>query len=112
MLARRWEGFTLGGEERAEIGRGDELQTERGESGLEKPAFQRVDLPAGRNNNERRAFALPSLVGSLLEPALNGTLPRRVRRSGEEQRVRALRLKFQFQLHPLILAEWDGQPLS
>jgi len=105
MLTRGRQSIGPGGEKPTKIGRRNEFQTERGESGFEESTLERLDLTAGWNNDDGRAFGLPGLCASLLEPALNRALPRRFWRRGEEQRMGTTRLKFQFQLHSLILAE-------
>ncbi len=112
VLARGWQGFAPFGEERAKIRRRDELQAEGGASGFEKPAFQRLNLTASGNDDERRAFALPSLCGGLLEPALHlhPATPLRTRRRGAAHARAAVEV-------PVPVARVDssrtrGQPLS
>ena len=105
MLARRWRGIGFPRQQRAKVQRCDEFQTERGKARSEQACFERLDLSAGRNNDNGRALALPCLSGGLFEPVECYLLPRRFRRLGDEQRMSARRLKLEFQLHRLILAE-------
>lgn len=105
MLASRRNGVRFPGQQRAKIWRSEKLNPERGKACCEQPSFERLDLAAGWNDDNPRALALPRFRGGLLEPAQRSLLPRRFRRMAEKQRVPALGLKFEFQLHRLILAE-------
>ena len=54
----RQRALALRAEERTKIRRSDELQTERGEAGFEQALFKRLDLAAGRNDDNGAALAL------------------------------------------------------
>jgi len=105
MLSRRWQNPSFRREERAQIRRRDELQTQCGKAGFEDAALERLDLTTGWNDDDGGPFILPRFRSYALEPTFDRALPRRFRRRGKQQRVTAMRLKFQFQLHSLILAE-------
>ena len=105
MFARWRCAIAFPRDQRAKIWGREELQTERGKTRGEQASFEGLDLAAGRNNDNGRTFALPRLYCGLLEPVECGLLPRRFRRLRDEQRMSARRLKLEFQLHRLILAE-------
>ena len=105
MLSRGWQNPSFRREKGAQIRRRDELQTERGKTGFEDAALERLDLTTRWNDDDSGAFIPPRFRGFALEPAFDRALPGRFRRRGEEQRMAAMRLKFQFQLHSFILAE-------
>ena len=105
VLSRGWQNPSFRREEGAEIRRCDELQTERGKTGFEDAALERLDLTMGWNDDDSGVFIPPGFRSCVLEPAFECAVPRRFRRRGKQQRVAATRLKFQFQLHQVILAE-------
>ena len=50
----------------------------------QKPAFERLTLTPGRNDDERRAFASPGVRSGLLEPIQHRTLPGCFRRGRQQ----------------------------
>src|SRR5438270_13558865 len=105
MLSRSWQNSSFRREEGAQIRRSDELQTERGKTGFEDAALERLDLTTGWNDDDSGTFISPRFRSCALEPSFHRALPSRFRRRGEQQHVATMRLKFQFQLHLSILAE-------
>jgi hypothetical protein len=109
VLSRGWQNPSFRREEGAEIRRRDELQSERGKTGFEDAALERLDLTTGWNDDDSGALIPPGFRSCLLEPAFRRALPGRFRRRGKQQRVPAVWLKLQFQLHSLILAELNAR---
>jgi hypothetical protein len=62
-------------------------------------------LATGWNDDNRRQFTAPRVCRRALEPAFHRALPGGFGRRGKQQRVVAMRLEFQFQLHVMNVAE-------